>query len=96
MSRFHGMFLFDIADEPIGDWEEDLGYRGVKDVWRTRDKHFMLVIEPNEDTEDEEEVWVANERTGNWDSIAFGTYEECIDEAKKFMRENPNGWTDEG
>ena len=33
MSLNHGLLLYDVADEPIGNWRENLGTRGLYDMW---------------------------------------------------------------
>ena len=33
MSLNHGLLLYDVADEPIGNWRENLGTRGTYDLW---------------------------------------------------------------
>ena len=33
MSWNHGLLLYDVADEPIGNWRENLGTRGTYDLW---------------------------------------------------------------
>ena len=93
MSLFHGLLLFDVPDKPIGQWKENLGYRGVKDVWEIKEKGLMLIVENSEnpDNEKEQEVWVCDEEI--WETIGwYNTYEEAIKEAKIWMLEHPNGW----
>jgi hypothetical protein len=60
MSRYGGMLLFDIADESIGKWTEDLGTRGMWVQWSIypdpeKDSEFesefieRLILEPDDD-----------------------------------------------
>ncbi len=89
MSLFHGMLLFDIAENPINGWEEDLGYRGMKEVWRKGSRH--ITIEPYDGEpyyEDEWECWLGNDETGAWGSIAFGSFDRCKEDAVAYMRAN--------
>ena len=93
MSLFNGVLLFDIADEPIGKWEENLGYRGVIDVWEIKEKDMTLTVQNAENIENEmeQEVWVCD--PDSWETIGwYDTYEEAMKEAKKWMKENPEGW----
>lgn len=96
MTLFNGMLLFDVAEPSIGKWREQLGWRGTKDEWQTEDGRYSLFIESfEEDIENdviEEEVWIADNKTGSWDSLFFGEYDEVKEKAKKWMKENPEGW----
>jgi hypothetical protein len=91
MSKYHGMLLFDIADEPIGKWQENLGTRGYYDEWELIDKDKIkctLIIEADEDGKvGDNEVWI-HDKEGNSDSLYFGTYDQCLKYAKKWMKEN--------
>ena len=97
MSLYHGRLLFDIADPPIGMWYENLGGRGLIDIWEIREKGLTLYIQadetcPNHHDCECQEVWVGDEN-GVWESVAWcDSYEEAILTAKKWMQENPNGW----
>ncbi len=89
MTLYHGILLFDVAEDPIGSWENQLGYRGVMEVWKAGDS--TLQIEADEDSGGEE-VWVHDEE-GNHDSLGiFPTSDQDDAAAKAFMRENPEGW----
>src|SRR5437879_900279 len=100
MSRYHGLLLFDIADRPIGQWEENLGTRGMFDEWETKDGRYFIRCEQYEDCEHEShkeenctesEVWWGDNKTGACDSIFFGAHKQAIREMKRFMRENKKG-----
>jgi len=92
MSKFHGMLLFDIADKPIGKWHENLGTRGMYDLWEMEVKGKVLYcvrVTPYDDGEKSEwEAWWSNEESGVWESIEFGTYKQCLKSAKDFMKKN--------
>ncbi len=107
ISKFKGMLLFDVADEPIGNWQEDLGYRGVYDIWRLmkngKDTGQFIQIEPIDDICEHcdslgkdcecEEVWIGDDKTGFHDTLGcFESYDEAIAFAKKYMKKNPNGF----
>jgi len=105
MTLFKGLFLIDIAEEPIGNWENQLGYRGMMEVWKHKETGEEIVIEPfdHEDHETPEddphlricechEVWMRCEKTGNIDTLGvYDSFDEADREAKKFMRENQRG-----
>jgi hypothetical protein len=106
MSKYHGMLLFDIADEPIGGWEENLGYRGMVDIWDFykdgKRTGMWLMVEALDDCDicEEEgkecechEVCVFDDNTGNVDTLTVeDTYEKAMEFAKTWMKENENGW----
>ncbi len=87
MTLFKGILLFDIAEDPINGWENQLGYRGMMEVWRKGNRE--VVIEPCEDG-DKWEVWVrATDDSGYWDSIGFESDFDKADKlAKEWMRDN--------
>lgn len=92
MTIFKGLLLFDIAEEPIGEWKNQLGYRGLIEVWKIPRTQDFICIEYDEDS-DCEEVWLGNDKTGDCENIGFfDTVEEADKGAKEFMRENPHGW----
>lgn len=92
MTLFRGMLLFDIAEPPIGDWENQLGYRGMMEVWKLKDTDYVLTISAYEDSDEPcDEVWIANDSTGYWESLFFGSTEDCNTFAKKWMNEHPKG-----
>lgn len=94
MSLFHGLLLFDIPDKDIGLWKENLGYRGVIDVWEIKEKGLKLTIQNAESisNEMEQEVWIGNEN-GLWETIGwYDNYEDAIISAKEWMTQNPQGW----
>lgn len=90
MTRFRGLLLFDVAERAIGPWENQLGYRGMMEVWKKRGTALVVTIQPHESSEDDEEweAWWGDENTGDSESIAFGTFEYCEDEAKEWMRKD--------
>lgn len=92
-----------ILKEVIGKWEEQLGYRGMYDVWKHQKTKSTLIIAKStliiggyEDCElkhecECEEVWVHDD-SGNADILGvFNTYKRAKIEAKKWMRENRDG-----
>lgn len=93
MSLFHGVLLFDIPDKPIGEWKENLGYRGMIDVWEIEKKGLRLTIQNTENVAkpEKQEVWIHDDK--NWETIGwYDTYEEAIKEAKIWMKEHPLSW----
>jgi hypothetical protein len=95
MTMNRGMLLFDSPEPPVGKWENQLGYRGLKEVWKLEGTPIILEIDmddvPDEDPEDCWEVSVANDETGDVRYIAFGSFNECDKAAKKYMSEHHNG-----
>jgi len=89
---------FEIEEDSIGDWENQLGYRGVMEVWKHKVTKEEIVIESYEDCTRHdpneytcEEVWLHDEN-GNVDTLGvYNDFEEADREAKRFMRENPKG-----
>jgi len=68
----------------------------MMEVWKVMENSDFLCIESFDDSEDNEdcEVWLGNDKTGNIDTVGvYSSFEEADTEAKKFMRENPNGWS---
>lgn len=100
MTLFKGLLLFDIAEPPIGNWKNQLGYRGMMEIWKVKDTTQFLCIEAYEDCEihdpDEctcEEVWLGDDTTGNCDVLGvYDNFEEADKASKEFMQQNPNGW----
>jgi len=97
MTLFKGMLLFDIAEEPIGNWENQLGYRGMMEVWKHNKTEDTIIIESYEDCKEHgencecQEVWM-HDKNGKLDTLGFyDTFEEADQEAKQFMKENPKG-----
>ena len=89
MSLFRGMLLFDVADKPIGSWEEDLGFRGMIDVWRHKEKGWTLYVQNSEnpDNETEQEIWI--DYGDEYESIAWASdLDLALVEAKEWMSEN--------
>ena len=94
MTLFKGVLLFDIAEPEIGNWENELGWRGMREVWHLKgQEHIEINIDPNDDADNEEwEVWQSNNKSGEWGSIGYGnTFEEADKIAKEYMREHPQG-----
>jgi hypothetical protein len=88
--KFGGLFLFDIL-EHCGKWEE-LNYRGYIEVWRHKERLDIVVLEPYENSRDDEdlwELWFGEYETGHCETLYIGPYKEAKKEAFKFMRENP-------
>ena len=42
MTLLKGMLLFDVAEKPINGWENQLGYRGTKEVWKRKLKDLSF------------------------------------------------------
>jgi len=104
MTKFKGMLLFDFPDPPIGQWNEEVGTRGMYDLWYFGNTKQFLMIEPYEELPcsihgDEctcEEVWLGDDKTGNCTTVGtYDGYEEALEEAKRFMRAHPKGWMGE-
>lgn len=56
MSLNHGLLLYDVADEPIGNWRENLGTRGLYDMWELvidSRRVELILIECLEENEEE-------------------------------------------
>lgn len=95
MTVFKGMLLFDIAEPAIGKWENQLGYRGMIEVWRHAETGDEVVLEPDEDSSEEENIWefiVQNNENGDFDYISSGTFAQVDKAAKAWMKEHPEGW----
>ena len=98
---FGGMGLFDMPNR-IGKWEGQTGYRGMMDVWVHKKTGDAVIVEPFEDTPPErikdpdtfEGEWEASldDHLGNSDSLIIGSYEEALQKANDFMKENKDGW----
>ena len=95
MTLFHGLLLFDIAEPSIGNWEEQLGYRGAIDVWKNKETGKTLIIESYEDCEEHDinececqEVWIHDEEGNVEDIRIHDSYEKAKEEAKKQMHED--------
>ena len=102
MTKFHGILLFDVIEEPIGRWENQLGYRGMMEVWKV-DKRNVLTIEPLDDwcanCEEEGrdcecwEIWIADDEQGVFDTLGvYPSFEVADTKAKQIMTEFPNGY----
>lgn len=84
MTKYKGMLLFDIAEEPINGWENQLGYRGMMEVWKKGKDEVVIELE---DGTDEESWEVRIETPDNFDSIGFGnTEEEATKIAVEYMK----------
>lgn len=56
MSLNHGLLLYDMAEEPIGNWKENLGTRGMFDMWELvidSKRVEIIILEELEGVEDE-------------------------------------------
>ena len=59
MTVNRGLLLFDAPERPVGKWENQLGYRGLKEVWKIPSTPYILEIdfddgyEPAEGAEDD-------------------------------------------
>ena len=100
MTKFGGLLLIDVPEDPIGDWENELGHRGMREVWHLQGKeHIKINIDPYEDCEECLagececwEVWYSNDEAGDWEPIGHGHGFDAADKiAKEYMRENPHG-----
>jgi len=93
MTLFKGMLLFDVAEPAIGKWENQLGYRGMLEVWIHDETGDTITLEPNEDaTEEEWECWIHDKESEQWDSLGWGTFKQVDKLAKQWMEKHPNGW----
>jgi hypothetical protein len=79
------MLLFDIAEPAIGPWENQLGYRGMIEMWRKSGTQQFVCMEPCECGEDWE-AWLGDDETGNSESLAFGTFDEVDKASKDWMK----------
>jgi nuclear transport factor 2 (NTF2) superfamily protein len=84
MTVYGGMLLFDIAEEPINDWENQLGYRGYMEVWKRGEEEIK--VEMDEDSG----VWeVIYENDNIWEMIdCHEDFDEADKIAKAYMKEN--------
>jgi hypothetical protein len=85
VTAYRGLLLFDYPDPPIGPWENQLGYRGVKEVYRKKDTNQYVEIDFPDDEYQEWEAWWHDDDTGAWEVFAWGAFEECEDAAKEWM-----------
>lgn len=100
MTMSRGMLLFDTPEPAIGDWENQLGYRGLKEVWVLKGTPIQIEIDNDDSYEGDEhdpdgeagwEVSLSNEDTGDVQYLTFGTFGQCDEAAKKYMADNPHG-----
>jgi hypothetical protein len=95
MSKYHGMLLFDIADNPIGKWHENLGTRGYYDRWEIRDKNGKIIqsiiIEIDEESDGQWDVYW-EDASGSEEFIGYAYYDDAIKLAKKFTGRHLNGY----
>ena len=93
MSLFNGMLLFDIPEDDINGWKENIGTRGMYGLWERGEER--IIIQPDEDHDfdydnDLPELYpwkVIHETDIIWEDIAYGTYDECISYAKYYMED---------
>lgn len=98
MTLFKGILLFDIAEKPIGKWENQLGYRGMMEIWKHENGDRIIIEVFEHDTEEHlsgkcecHEVWM-HDKKGNLDTLGvWSSFEESDRNAKAFMKENPDG-----
>ena len=88
MSLYHGMLLFDVAEKPINGWEENLGTRGMFEEWRKDHRRIEIDIYDEAEEPAEWEAAYYNDQTGYWESLMFGTFEQCKRASVKFMKHN--------
>ena len=85
MSLNNGMLLFDVADEPINGWEENIGTRGYYGLWEKGENQILINLD------EDAGVWEVTHDKENGDSV-FVDYHEDFDEAEKiakqYMKEN--------
>lgn len=88
MTIFKGMLLFDMAEPTINGWENQLGYRGMIEVWKKGGQ--TIIIQPDEDCPEDEDVWeVIWETEEIWECIDYGYgFDDADAKAKEYMREN--------
>lgn len=84
MTIFKGMLLFDIAEDSINGWENQLGYRGMMEVWKKGDK--TIYIDLDEDT-GEWYSWLDN-GTDGYNLDFYGTFDEVDKMTKGYMEVN--------
>lgn len=87
MTMYSGMLLFDVAEESIGKWKNQVGFRGMMEVWRKAGTEEEIIIQSDEDRVGNtwEVIWQNNE-SGAWNYIGFGTFNQCDRIAKQYMR----------
>ena len=96
MTQFQGLLLFDVGEPDIGNWREELGWRGMRDQWRLhttdgKQTSQFIAIDDDEDS-GELEIWAGDDETGVWDVIAFAkTYKAAKLVLLDEMRVSPNG-----
>jgi nuclear transport factor 2 (NTF2) superfamily protein len=67
-------------------WENQLGYRGIIEVWELKGTKVALHIDVDEDVEDEGCWFVTFETETINRDIGYGTFAQCDTLAKEFMR----------
>lgn len=94
MTVFKGMLLFDVPEPAIGKWENQLGYRGMLEVWKHSKTGDCVVLEPYEDAPEEciWEFWIHDKDSYNCESISSGAFDQVDKEAKEWMRKHLEGW----
>lgn len=103
MTMYHGMLLIDSPEPAIGKWENQLGFRGLKEVWAIPGTEQRVEIDCDDDYEGDPEhdpegeagweVRVEDDKFhgGCIEYIAFGSFAQCDDAAKEFMATIPEG-----
>ena len=87
MSLYHGRLLFDIAEDSINGWNENLGTRGMYEKWEKDGKELFIEIEDSANDDDVYyECWVGCDL---WiETIAFGSFHECKRAATEYMKKH--------
>ena len=91
MSKFNGCLLFDIPDKPIGNWEENIGTRGVFIEWHNKkDGRTLIIKEDDEATTDYFiELWWHDKNGDLWETIEwYREWDDAIADAKEWMARN--------
>lgn len=76
-----GLFLFDFPEPTINAWENQLGYRGMLEVWQRGSDEIRII--PCDDSSDWE-VLFENDRI--WEFIGVGSFEQADAIAKEYMQ----------
>ena len=70
-----------------GIWINELGWRGLREVWRLNDGPINIAIEMFDCDDGDWEILLFNDDTGDVDYLGFGSFTYCDNAAKKFMNE---------
>ena len=83
MSVNNGLLLFDLAEPSINGWHENIRTRGMYEKWEKGNRFILISFD---DEAEEWEAWTGDEEDGDWETIAWGTFEEY----KKAITEHMN------